>query len=40
MALDHELIAAASRHDEVLLEQKNHAFHPEINLLADDRKII
>lgn len=39
-ALHHELIAAAARHDEVLLEEKNHAFHREINLLADSRKII
>ncbi|MFF2347819.1 GntR family transcriptional regulator [Pseudarthrobacter sp. NPDC058119] len=39
-ALHHELIAAAARNDEVLLEEKNHAFHREINLLADSRKII
>lgn len=39
-ALHHELIAAAARHDEVLLEEKNHAFHREINLLADSRKIV
>lgn len=39
-ALHHELIAAAARHDDALLEEKNHAFHREINLLADSRKII
>ncbi|MFF1253896.1 GntR family transcriptional regulator [Pseudarthrobacter sp. NPDC058329] len=39
-ALHHELIAAAARRDEVVLEEKNHAFHREINLLADSRKII
>ncbi|MFJ5956393.1 GntR family transcriptional regulator [Paenarthrobacter sp. NPDC092416] len=39
-ALHHELIAAAARHDHASLEEKNHAFHREINLLADSRKII
>lgn len=39
-ALHHELIAAAARKDHVRLEEKNHAFHREINLMADSRKII
>ncbi|MGO4250254.1 GntR family transcriptional regulator [Paenarthrobacter sp. RAF54_2] len=39
-ALHHELIAAAARNDHEGLEEKNHAFHREINLLADSRKII
>lgn len=39
-ALHHELIAAAARGDLELLEEKNHAFHREINLLADSRKIV
>jgi DNA-binding GntR family transcriptional regulator len=39
-ALHHELIAAAARNDHERLEEKNHAFHREINLLADSRKII
>ncbi|WP_427004501.1 GntR family transcriptional regulator [Pseudarthrobacter sp. H2] len=39
-ALHHELIAAAARNDHDRLEEKNHAFHREINLLADSRKII
>src|SRR5699024_9220475 len=39
-ALHHELIAAAARQDHVRLEEKNHAFHREINLMADSRKII
>jgi DNA-binding GntR family transcriptional regulator len=39
-ALHHELIAAAARNDVALLEEKNHAFHREINMLADSRKII
>lgn len=39
-ALHHELIAAAARKDHGLLEEKNHAFHREINLMADSRKII
>lgn len=37
-ALHHEVIAAATRGDGELLETKNHAFHREINLLADSRK--
>lgn len=39
-ALHHELIAAARRADHVLLEEKNHAFHRHINLMARSRKII
>lgn len=39
-ALHHELIAAAARNDHDRLEEKNHAFHREINLMADSRKII
>ncbi|HET7140382.1 MAG TPA: GntR family transcriptional regulator [Arthrobacter sp.] len=39
-ALHHELIAAAARNDHAKLEEKNHAFHREINLMADSRKII
>jgi DNA-binding GntR family transcriptional regulator len=39
-ALHHELIAAAARNDHALLEEKNHAFHREINLMAGSRKII
>lgn len=39
-ALHHELIAAATRNNDELLEEKNHAFHREINLLADARKMI
>jgi DNA-binding GntR family transcriptional regulator len=38
-ALHHELIAAAARNDHDRLEEKNHAFHREINLLAGSRKI-
>lgn len=39
-ALYHELIAAAARNDHGRLEEKNYAFHREITLLADSRKII
>lgn len=39
-ALHHELIAAARRHDQRVLEEKNHAFHREINVIAGSRKII
>jgi DNA-binding GntR family transcriptional regulator len=39
-ALHHELIAAAARNDHAKLEEKNHAFHREINLMADSRKVI
>ena len=39
-ALHHELIAAARRHDQQALEEKNHAFHREINLIAGSRKIV
>lgn len=38
-ALHHELIAAASRNNHDGLEEKNHAFHREINLMAGSRKI-
>ena len=39
-ALHYELIAAAARGNLELLEEKNHAFHREINLIADAPKII
>lgn len=39
-ALHHELIAAAARNDHHRLEEKNHAFHREINLLAGSRKTV
>lgn len=39
-ALHHELIAAARRGDTNLLEEKNHAFHRQVNLMADARKIV
>ncbi|MCA4135682.1 GntR family transcriptional regulator [Arthrobacter sp. M4] len=39
-ALHHELIAAAARNNHDLLEEKNHAFHREINLMADSRKTV
>lgn len=39
-ALHHELIAASARGNLELLEQKNHAFHREINLIAEAPKII
>jgi DNA-binding GntR family transcriptional regulator len=39
-ALHHELIAAAARNDHDRLEQKNHAFHREINLMANSRKTV
>jgi DNA-binding GntR family transcriptional regulator len=39
-ALHHELIAAASRNDHEKLEEKNHAFHREINLMAESRKTV
>ncbi|UFS58751.1 GntR family transcriptional regulator [Subtercola endophyticus] len=38
-ALHHELLAAARRRDLVVLEEKNHAFHRQINKIADARKI-
>jgi DNA-binding GntR family transcriptional regulator len=38
-ALHHELLAAAQRKDLPLLEEKNHAFHRQLNLMADARKI-
>lgn len=39
-ALHHELLAAAGRRDFVVLEEKNHAFHREINLIAGSRKTL
>ena len=39
-ALHHELIAAAARGNLELVEEKNHAFHREINILAGSRKIV
>lgn len=39
-ALHHELIAAAARNNEALLEQKNHEFHRQINLMAGTRKMV
>lgn len=39
-ALHHEVIAAAAPNDHDRLEEENHAFHREINLMADSRKII
>jgi DNA-binding GntR family transcriptional regulator len=38
-ALHYELLAAAHRKDFTLLEEKNHAFHRQLNLIADARKI-
>jgi DNA-binding GntR family transcriptional regulator len=38
-ALHHELIAAAARDDHELLEEKNHQFHRQVNLMADSPKI-
>ncbi len=38
-ALHHEVIAAATRGNGKLLEEKNHLFHREINLLAASRKM-
>jgi DNA-binding GntR family transcriptional regulator len=38
-AIHHELAAAAMRHDEELLERKNHEFHRLVNLLAGSRKL-
>ncbi|TKV58411.1 GntR family transcriptional regulator [Nakamurella flava] len=38
-ALHHELIAAAARNDHPQLEEKNHAFHREINLVAGSPRI-
>jgi DNA-binding GntR family transcriptional regulator len=39
-ALHHELLAAAGRKDFMMLEEKNHAFHREINLIAGSRKTL
>lgn len=39
-ALHHELIAAARRDDHAVLEEKNHAFHRQINKMARSRKIL
>lgn len=38
-ALHHELIAAAARHDQELLEQKNHQFHRQVNLMSGSPRI-
>lgn len=38
-ALQHELRAAVQRKDLPLVEEKNHAFHRQINLVADARKV-
>lgn len=38
-ALHHELIPAAARDDRALLEEKNHAFHRQINVMAGAPKI-
>ena len=38
-ALHHELIAAAARGDETLLEEKNHQFHRQINLMTAASRI-
>ncbi|SDI09603.1 DNA-binding transcriptional regulator, GntR family [Arthrobacter subterraneus] len=38
-ALHHELIAAAARNNLALLEEKNHAFHRQINRMAASRKM-
>lgn len=39
-AVHHELIAAARRNDLELLEEKNHAFHRQLNKMAGSRKIL
>ena len=39
-ALHHELIAAAARNNYLLLEEKNHAFHRQINLMAGTPKMV
>lgn len=39
-ALHHELIAAASREDAQALEEKNHAFHRQINQIGGSRKVL
>jgi len=39
-ALHHELIAAAARDNQALLEEKNHAFHRQINLMAGTPKMV
>lgn len=39
-ALHHELIAAAARANVALLEEKNHAFHRQINLMAGTPKMV
>jgi DNA-binding GntR family transcriptional regulator len=39
-ALHHELIAAAARDNQLLLEEKNHAFHRHINLMAGTQKMV
>jgi len=39
-ALHHELIAAFSRKDSAVLEEKNHAFHRHINQVGGTRKVL
>lgn len=39
-AIHHELIAAAARNNHAELEQKNHQFHREINVIVDAPKIL
>lgn len=39
-ALHHELIAAFSRKDSDVLEEKNHAFHSHINKVGGTRKVL
>jgi DNA-binding GntR family transcriptional regulator len=38
-AIHHELLAAAQRRDLVALEERNYAFHRQINIIANARKI-
>jgi DNA-binding GntR family transcriptional regulator len=38
-ALQHELLAAAHRQDFPTMEERNHAFHRKVNLIADARRI-
>lgn len=39
-ALHHELIAAAARGNQELLEEKNHQFHRQLNLMAGTPKMV
>jgi DNA-binding GntR family transcriptional regulator len=39
-ALHHEMIAAGARGNLDLLEERNHAFHRQINLMAGSRKVL